>query len=344
MKIRGCRSQWLKVVVILGLSFALLFCATPAYADTNDPDSTPTVEDINIYRNSIESGDWVVIIYANIPYSAIPDTPVTDTFIWRLIDTDNVTELGSTIGFDFNDDGYGYNVYSMYFSASTVTTLGLVWGTSYPIRLLGNPAVFDSPPIYNFTVNAVDYSSETTRAAVQSEIASRVITIASDLFNKWGLSANTSLLTQNESATVLSTNGESFFRGAIHGLQAMAPGAFSVVIRVIDIEYRTWTDNYSGNLTSQGTGTWVETSQAAGDALFGTDYNFLSLLMLLVMCGALMYGNVTLTGDAWNGLIDCSVLGIIGARLGMFDLGFLMLMAALCIFYISAKIWFGLIK
>lgn len=330
--------------ILLALLAAFLLIAIPVYADTLDPDSTPIVEEINIYRNSIEPGDMAIFIYANIPYATIPSTPVTQTFIWRLIDTDNITEFGSTVGYAYNDDGYGYNVYSLYFTADNVTNLGIGGNLNYTIRLSGNPAVFDTPPVYNFTINAGDYSTLTTQADIQAEIAARILTLAADLDNKWGLATVYSLLTQNETATVLSIYGEAFFRGAIHGLQLMAPTVFSVVIRAIDIEDREWDPEYAENVTSQYSGTWIETAKEAGKALFGTTYDLLSIILLLGMCGGLMIGNVMLTGDHWNGLVDVSLLGIIGARLGMYDLAFLILIAALCWMYISAKIWFGIIK
>jgi len=330
----------------LGLLFlllaALLLSATPVYADTPDPDTAPTVQEINLYQNLLVTGDLLALIYANIPYTDLPDTPVTETFIWQFLSTDNVTGFGSTVGTNYNDDGYGYNLYSIYLSADNVTSFGIVWGTSYTMRLSGNPAVFDTPPVYNFILNAGDYSTETVTADVKAELATRILTLADDLDSKWGLP--TSLLTQNETATVLSTYGEAFFRGTIHGLQAMAPSVFSVIIRVIDVSDREWTDEYSENVTSQWAGTWIETAKEGGKVLFGTTYDLLSIILLLVMCGGLWYGNLTLTGDSWNGLIDVSVAGIIGARLAMFDLGFLLLIAALLWIYISAKIWFGVVK
>lgn len=334
----------LRIGVLLAVAVALLLNPIAVYADTPDPDSPPSIEATNIYRNLRETGDNLFLIYANIPYASLPDTPVTETFIWRLIDTDNTTELGSTVGTAYNDDGYGFNVYSMYFTAAEVTALGIVWGTSYTIRLSGNPAVFDTPPVYNFTINAAQYSSLTVTAEVQVELAQRILNIAADLESKWGLTASESLLTQNETATVLSIFGEAFFRGAINGLQALAPTVFSIVIRAIDLDDRTWTTEYAENVTGQWGGTWVETAQEAGKTLFGTSYDLLSIIILLVGCGGLLIGNLMLTGDHWNGLVDVAILSIIGARLGMYDLGFLIMIAALCWIYISAKVWFGIIK
>ena len=336
----------LGISILLAL-LATMMIATPVYADTPDPDSTPTIDTINIYRNlrqtGTPTGDILILIYANIPYADPPDLPVTQTFIWRLMDTDNVTELGSTVGYAYHNDGYGYNVWSMYFTADNVTTLGIVWDTSYTLRLSGNPAAFDTPPVYNFTINAGQYSSLTDTADVKAELAARILTIAADLDNKWGLTTY-SLLTQNETATVLSVYGEAFFRGAIHGLQAMAPTVFSVVIRTIDIDPREWDPEYAENTTSQWAGTWVETAQEAGKALFGTEYDLLSIIMLLAMSIGLLIGNIMLTGDHWNGLVDVAVFGVIGARLGMYDLAFLILVAAICWIYIGMKVWFGMIK
>lgn len=339
----------LRPILLLMLLIGLLCSSSPVYADTANPDSTPTIEQFNLYRNMRETGDMLLLVYANIPYASVPDTPVTETFIWSMLDTDNVTELGSTIGFAYNlsthqDDGYGYNVYSMYWDAGNVTALGITWGTGYTVRLSGNPAVFDTPPIYNYTISASDYSSLTVQADVRTELGNRILDIANDLDIKWGLSASYSLITELETGRALSLYGEAFFRGAIYGVQSLAPGIFSVVIRVIEVVERTWDPEYSENVTEQWEGTWVETAQEAGKALFGTDYDLLSIIMLLAMSGLLLIGNLKLTGDSWNALIDVTVFGVIGARLGMYDLAFLILVAAMCWIYISAKIWFGMIR
>lgn len=333
-----------RIIILFLVALMMLFSASPVYADTLDPDSDPTIQSFNVYRNLRETGDFLLVIYANIPYTVLPDTSVTETFIWRLLDTDGTTELGSTLGTNYNEDGYGFNVYSMYFTAAEVTALGIVWATAYPVRLSGNPVVFDTPPVYNYSLAAPDYSSETVQADVQSELAARILTISADLTNKWGLAPAVDLLTETEVGTVLSIFGEAFWRGAINGIQSMAPAAFSVIIRVIDVESREWSTNYTDNLTNQWAGTWVETAQEGGKALFGTDYDLLSVIMILLFAGGLMVGNIMLTGDMWNGFADVAVVGVIGARLGMFDFGILMLIAAMAWIYISAKIWFGLIK
>jgi len=232
----------------------------------------------------------------------------------------------------------------MYWNATDVGSLGIIWGTSYTVRLSGNPAVFDTVPVYNYAIGSGVYSSTVDTDAVKAEIAARIIELGSLLDIAWGLSPTYSLLTETEATTVLSIYGEAFFRGAINGVQVMAPTAFFSVIRDIDVADRTWTSEYTTNLTNQWSGTWVETAQAAGEVLFGTTYDLLSIILLLGMSGGLLLGNIMLTGDHWNGLIDVSVIGVIGARLGMYDFAFLLLVAALCWIYISLKVWFGMIK
>jgi len=336
--------KYFRAGIFILLLAALLLSATPVCADTPDPDDVPTLVKVNAYQNVRQTGDWLVVIYANIPYGTLPDTPVTQTFIWSLIDTDNVTEFGSTVGCDYNDDGYGYNVYSMYWDSANVTAQGMVWGTVYPLRLAGNPAVFDTPPIYNYSLDAGDYSSETVRANVQLELADRVLVIAADLENKWGVAPGYELVTQNETATVLSIYGEAFFRCAIYGLQSMAPTVFSVIIRVLDIEDREWDEEYAENVTGQYAGTWVETSRAAGAALFGTSYDLASLILLFGLCAGLLIANLQVTGDHWNGLVDVTVWMVIAARLAFYDIIYLALIGFICWVYISSRVWLRMLK
>lgn len=328
----------LRMAILLLILMGLAVAASPVHAAMSNPDSTPTCE-ISVWRNNLETGDFTVLIYANIPYASPPTTPVTEAFVWRLIDTDGVTELGSTVGYVYKNNGYGYNVYTMYFSAAEVTALGITWGTGYTVRLSGNPAAFAAPPEYNYTIGAGDYSSMVDADDVEAEMTTFILNLAGDLDSKWGLGASDSLLTDTEVGRVLSIYGETFFRGAIYGIQAMVPRVFSAVVRNIDVDDRAWTDNYSGNLTGQWGGTWINTAQAAGKALFGTSYDLLSVILMLGLSAGLLIANMSLTGDHWNGLIDVACFAVIGARLAMYDFFFLLLVAAVCWFYISAKIW-----
>lgn len=316
---------------------AVLFTSpgTIALADQADPDSTPTVE-IDFYRNLLETGDMLCVIYANIPYASTPDDPVDDAFIWRLIDTDGTTELGQDVGYPYVDSGYGYNVYSMYFSAAD----NLTWEAAYTVRLSGNPVVFDDPPVYNFPVDSSDYSSITEQYLVQTELSIRIIAIANSLDIEWGLGASYSLLYESEVGTVLSIYGEAFFRNAIYGLQALCPMIFRFAVGDTEVTDRTYTEEYATNLSSQYAGTWVATAQAGGAALAGTSYDWMTIMLCIVITVLAIFGGMALAaGDFWSGAVDGSIVLIGCSRLGFFELAGVGLIVGMCWVYISGKMW-----
>lgn len=325
---------FISAVVISALFLALMPCGV-ALADQADPDGVPSMT-ADVYRNLLETGDQLYIFYANIPYSTTPDALVTEAFIWRLIDTDNATVTGQTTGTAFQVSGYGYNVYSMYFSAADAPT----WNQPYTVRLSGNPTIFDSPPTYDFTLSTGDFSTAAS-TTVKSDLALRIIVIARDLFLRWGLDSTNTLITEQETGTVLSARGETFFRGAIFGLQALAPAVFQIGIGSITAEDREWDTTYTTNITSQYTGTWVETAQGAGADMFNKGYDLTSVIFLLVIVVAVVAGNLMITRNVWSGLIDVTLVAVLFGRIGIPAalLPFLGLVGAMSWVYISAKTW-----
>ncbi len=330
-------SKLLRILGSVGILAIALLPALPAVADTSLPSSTPSVLSFNMYRNIIEPGDMVLLIYANIPYTSIPTNPVTETFIWRMLSTNGTTEYGSTVGCAFKNKGYGYNLYSMYWNADNVSAL-LSWGIPYIIKLSGNPAAFDTPPEYNFQLSTADYTTANVSEDVKAEMGARIMTIADDLNQKWALSSSLYLTSEVETGTVLSLQGEAFFRGAILGIQGMVPEVFSYVVKDIDATPRTWEENYSSNLTTQWQGTWVDTAKSAGGTFFGTSFDLTSFVILGGLALGALIATIIIAGDAWSGLIDSCIVIILGARLGMFGLGYLALIVALCWLFVSFKL------
>jgi hypothetical protein len=325
----------LTIVLTIGLS---LFSASPCYA-TDLPDSNPTAEDINVYRNLLETGDELILIYHNLPYATTPDEPIWQTFMWRLYKTDNVTEIGTVLPYSFNDNGYGYNLSSMYFSAAEVAAANITWGQGLPLRLSGNPVTFTTPPIYNFNLSSGDYSTLTTSADVRAELAARILAIAKNLDTRWALGSAYSMVQETETGTVLSIYGEALFRGAIYGLQGLCPNVFAYVVSDMDLTPRTWSTTYIDVLKNQYSGTWVDTAKNALDALFGTSYSLAWLMISLIIAIVVLIFGVMVSGDAWLGIMDALVVLILATRLGFFDLGYLGLMAAIAVMYVSARIW-----
>ena len=304
---------------------------------TDLPDSTPTIEQFNVYRNLLEPGDRLLLIYANIPYATPPSVPIWQTYMWTLIKNDNVTEIGTVIPYAYNNKGYGYNLASMYFPAAA--SGNFTWGDNHVVRLRGNPSAFTSAPLYDFLLDSGDYSTLTDPDGVAAELAARILAIAANLDSRWGLSSPYSLLNQTESGTVLSIYGEAYFRAVIPGLQGICPSVFAYVINDLELTPRTWTNAYETLLLAQWQGTWVDTAKNAAGALFGTSFNLFWIIIALAACVTVLILNVVVANDAWLGIVDALAVAIITARLGLYELGFLALLAAVAVIYDSSRIW-----
>ena len=334
------KKLWLILVLLIILA-ALLFAIIPAspVMATALPDSTPTVEGFWVYRNLLETGDWLIVIYFNIPYATTPNETIWQTYMWRMLDTDNVTELGADLPPAYNENGFGYNVASIYYDAGNVTALGLTWNATYPMRLSCNPAFFDDPAEYNFNLNSADYTTSNVTVDVQTELATTLLTIASELDIRWGLSAVYSLLSETATGTVLSIYGEAFFRSAIYGLQGLCPQVFAYLIEDIDFTQRTFADTYINILEVQYQGTWAQVSKDAGAALFGTDYDLMAIIVSLLLTLIIMGCTMVVSGDAWHGISDARTGLIAMTRLGFFGLAMLGLIVAVFAIYGASRMW-----
>lgn len=323
--------------VIAGLIIAMLLLSVismPAFAIDN-PDSTPSISSINCYRNILETGDFFIFIVEDTPYTTPPDTEYASAFVWRLYDTDGATELAQAVGYNYNDNGYNENVIGFYFDADDAPT----WGESYYLKLVGTPVAFDTPPTYTFQISSSDYSSLTDSTEVKSAVSTLVIDTAEDLNVDWGLDTNDYLTAAGEVGSVLSLEGETFFRGAVYGIQALAPSAFSIELTNITSEDREWTDDYSTVLESQFTGTYIEDATDAGNTMLDVDYNLFGLMLLLIFCGVLFVACLSVGGDVWGSLVIAMGLFVIGSRLTLVGLGEVGLVAAIAWLFVSGKVW-----
>jgi hypothetical protein len=325
----------LRIFVLIMAILPVMMLATTVYA-IDEPDSTPVIMEKYCYRNILETGDFFLMIYENTPYATTPDTDYSEAFVWRFMDTDGTSELAQALGYDYNDNGYGYNVIAFYFDADSAPT----WGQNYFITLSGTPSAFTEPPQYTYSIEASDYSSLTDSDAVKAAIASQIIYFANDLDNKWGLSTDYSLLLEIETGTVLSICGEAFFRGAIYGVQALAPIAFRLIINNTVPDDREWDTSYVTKLKSQHSGTYIEPAMEAGEDFLDVDYNLMGIIGILAVCVLLIIANWYIGGgNIWRGAIESASPLVIASRMGIFGLGELGLVAALCWLYVSAKVW-----
>lgn len=257
-----------------------------------------------------------------------------------MFDTDGTTEIDQASGYPYNDNGFNYNVVSWYFSADDAPT----WGENYYIRLSGLPGMFDETVTYNYQIADDDYSELTDTDDVQVAVSDLIIDIAEDLNIEWELESSDYLTAASEIKTVLSVRGETFFRGAIYGIQSLAPYAFDYHIGDIENTWRNWMvggvlNPYSANISTQYEGSYLSDAMDAGNDMLGVDYNLFGLLGLGAACVVLIGACIFVGGDVWGSAIFAAGVVVIGSRMALADLTIVALAAAICWIFISGKVW-----
>jgi hypothetical protein len=317
-------------ILIMGL-------AVPVLAISN-PDSAPLVAEKIVFRNLLETGDMLILVKEDVPYATPPtDYSYDDAYVWQLYDTTDTYEIAQTSGYNYNDNGYNENVIGFYFSADDAPD----WGEAYYLKLAQTPAAFPTTQqVWQFPLEAGEYSDITDQDEALHAVSDKVIEWADDLNSEWGLTGTDLLTMPGELGTVLSYEGQTFFRGAIYGIQALAPYAFDVQIFEVNTEPRTWSTEYSSNVSASFNGTYIGDAADAGNEMLGiTGYNLFGLLGCLAMCGGFAFASIRVGGDIWGTMIFTSGILVICGRLAMIGLGELGLLAAVMWIWISGKVW-----
>ncbi len=274
----------LTIVLLILMVMGLLGFPSTVFAAIAAPDSL-SIDNYYVYRNLIESGDSLFIFQYNFVYSSYPTTSIDQTFVFRLLSSDGTTEIGAAIPYAYANYGYGKGIVALYFDSSD----GVVWGTAYKVRVSGNPAQFEAPPTYNFTLPTTAYTSDTSQEDNRDDLGDTILyTIGRSLEQAWG--TGYTLISQQDAGPCLSTQGETYFRNSIYGLQYMAPQIF--YLQSADIIQdkpakpgTSLSDTYKNRLD----GTWVETSLQGGADLFEVPLSVLLFVFTIAGCGFLVY-------------------------------------------------------
>lgn len=260
--------KYLAIIIALVL---LLGVATPVMAMA-EPDDV-SLDDIQIFTNLINTGDFLAIVPYSIPFTTIPDDDISKTFIFRLLSPDGSTENGTALAYPKYDKGYGDGVVSFYF------TSGMTWGEEYIFRVQENPAYYPSPQYWDFVIGDSNYTSDSDQqAALKAKIVDSA-TYLSPIFEY-------NLLSTSESGqTVLSLYGELYYLFAIPGLQSMCPDLFQVQLESPDYTKRTWSTTLADSLKTKYAGTIIEDFMTGFAGLFSMDtspaMNFVSIILFI---------------------------------------------------------------
>lgn len=270
------------VRIFRGILLALvviLFTAVPVLAVSN-PDSI-TAQSVYIFRNTLETGDWLVYLRYYVEYTVEPTEDATDTFQMALYD-------GATLIATIPVNYYQENIQSIYFTAAQVTALGLTWNHSYTVRIQGMPSIFtlvEDTNMDSVTVTSFHYHEA-------DELGGIMLTEAGILATDW-------TLTLLESGK-LNTTGATYFLKAIPSLMDMDPDIFATVSRyitaTIEEQGTAYFDSTVGKVPS------LDTAFANMGAIIGVSQGYVAMFstsLLYMMFVALIYPAVKQTGPAF---------------------------------------------
>lgn len=136
------------------IAFAIMLSLSSLVFAIVNPDSID-IGSYKVFENVLETGDMLFIAEGQVTYAIEPtDYTADEAFIFQVLNTaGNVTLVSTTL------QAYGDRPISIYQTSDQVASVGLVSGTAYKIRIMGNPAIFPSQVgnSVNKTLDAADY-------------------------------------------------------------------------------------------------------------------------------------------------------------------------------------------
>jgi hypothetical protein len=309
---RGKRSaKIITSLILVTLLFLPFLFPSVSFATIVQPDSPPTLSDFHVNRNLAATGDMLFYFRFKIPYATTPNMTADNAFIFRLMSVDRTTDYGYITPYPYGDNqGYNDGLTGLYFTASA----GLTWGTAYKLRISENPGWFDLPVDFDITIPTTAYSSFTNQLDNQAELATNLYYMAQPLEGIFGVA----LFQTAGSRQVLTGEGETYFRGAISGLQAMAPSIFLVQQQPLDTASREWTTEQFDTYEHRFDGTWVGASENATAEQIGApdSASAMGLVFMVPLClFAIIFSSMKMR-TALPGFVCVSVLLIMGVLMG----------------------------
>jgi hypothetical protein len=297
-------SLWLMLTLLL----VVVLLATPAWADPADPTNLQ-VESVKVFRHVVEADDFVLVFHYNIHYdTGQPDDPANKLFTFRLLDTNGVDYLGATIPYAYYNSGYDQGCATFYFPEGEAPD----WEGSYILRISGNPEYFSSPPLASRTLLTSDYSQLETPLENRTLLGNYILDIARDLEINW----TTPLLYAGSLGTVLNSTGETYFRGAVTGLQVMAPQIFAVQTTTPEYTPAEYTSAQGQLYENRFEDTWVGKNLVYFGEQFHVKWNMITGIIVLGVIIALAVVCQTRYGTTKPALIGGAIVMLGGTVLG----------------------------
>jgi hypothetical protein len=230
-----------RILVFLGV-VGILVAAIPRPTLAADNPQSVAVYSVRVFQNLWETGDQLFVVEYAVNYTTEPSQPASDLFCVALYDS---SALKQSVPLNY----YGHNVISIYLPQRQ----SLVWGGSYRIVVMGNPAYFDLQEDVNmdsYTLSRFNYI-EGTASESREALKIWIVQLAEALEESWA-SLNIDLLNSNDELTV---DGAVVFKKAIPNLEQIVPDLFATSV------------SYPGASGTLGSG--VERRQYVGSRIRG---------------------------------------------------------------------------
>ncbi len=294
-------------------------------SNPNSISITPITGSNKVFQNIFEQGDILFLTIYNVHYTTPPTEPASNTFVYSLY---NGTTLIASRSLNY----YEENVIAMYFSAESVESKGIVWGSSYKVRVGGNPAAFatltEGTNMATHTLSTNDWITGTLDDATNK-----------NYIVQWGIAAGLAMQTDLAvtlvvivpDGQVLNDVGRAYMLLAVPNLDYVVTDLFQTSRRMASVEDVSTDSTYQDQLTIVGS--LGEQTKDAFDGIgtyFGISGDLVGLfwilmLVLLVASIAFLYsGNTTAAIvvaipivfiGAWTGTIPLWALFTVGAVL-----------------------------
>lgn len=308
----------------------VLFIAVPIGVWAEDPeDAVISIQSVHVYRNLAANGDMAVIFHWRWNSGNTLATTASDTVLFTYLNDGSV--ISSAVPYDyilFNNDGYGDGVTGFYLADNST------WGEASIIRIAGLPAYYDPPPVFEYHMNAYDYSSSTSQADNREDLKLYILDLCDEFHTIYPA---VSLKTLTDIGTVLSSYGEAYFMSAVPGLQTLCPALFFVQSYVPQImEVEPYNMLLAAKYTARMVGTDLQKGAERAGAYVGVSGNVFWGILVFAGCLGIV---ITTQKRGWLFEVTLAICGgiVIGASLliGDFLFTIVMVVALLAIIGIS---------
>lgn len=281
---------------VLASILILLLAATPAYAFlTNFIDigfATYNSNLIKVFRNLAEPGDSLWMFMYDIPFASdnlTPVEPASDTIVFKLYDSSgNLTATFNPYVYPYLDNnGYSVGVASIYFAAGDYCP---AWGSAAVLEMQGWPTYFSGAPTFSYTLTVNDYTTAVTQDDNRTELK-KLVLLWADRMNALYADTGVVLKASSDSGEVLSSEGETYFSGAIPKLSTLCPDLFFIQVYIperLPVSYNMTMADYYKNRAD--TSHWNEgfTNLGAGIGVSGGVFTVLlwavATIVICIVC------------------------------------------------------------